>query len=291
MGVGEVLKLFGLSAPLLYALATYGVFHYLDKRSSAQARKAIRLWLKPFEYDKTAVASAVVELFDRLYTCPLLHWRAAARSAVISLIIIAVFQYEDPRARLVFDTLQKAIAGTGDPADDQAIIGICIAAVLTNVLSDYLSLFFVRWWLRDERRARTIIPSVITGPLIGTYVVTLAYLARDFLLSYVLEKFKLVGNNYFPLYWLSFFVRTAADPSILTQNWLFFSAMAVHAWLLLAGLGVLVFKIANYFLIAVKHMQWFLNKGQEHPLDAIGYVAGVIVFVCTIVVRAFVAST
>jgi hypothetical protein len=33
-------------------------------------------------------------------------------------------------------------------------------------------------------------------------------------------------------------------------------------------------------------MQWFLKQGHLHPLDAIGYVAAVIVFLATIAGRA-----
>jgi hypothetical protein len=35
----------------------------------------------------------------------------------------------------------------------------------------------------------------------------------------------------------------------------------------------------------VLNVQWFLKGGKSHPLDAIGYVAAVIVFVCAIAWR------
>jgi hypothetical protein len=37
----EALKLLGFTAPFAYAAAVYGVFHFLDKKASGQAKKAI----------------------------------------------------------------------------------------------------------------------------------------------------------------------------------------------------------------------------------------------------------
>jgi hypothetical protein len=59
--LSEILKLTGFTTPFVYAAAVYGFFHYVDKKASAQAKKAISAWLQPKEYDKTAVADAIVE--------------------------------------------------------------------------------------------------------------------------------------------------------------------------------------------------------------------------------------
>jgi hypothetical protein len=63
--LSEVLKLMGFTTPFVYAAAVYGLFHYLDKKASGAAKKAISGWLQPKEYDKAAVAAAMVEIFDR----------------------------------------------------------------------------------------------------------------------------------------------------------------------------------------------------------------------------------
>jgi hypothetical protein len=70
--VSEALKLLGFGTPFIYASATYGFFHYLDRKASGKAKQAISAWFKPLEYDKAAVATVLVELFDGLYTTPLL---------------------------------------------------------------------------------------------------------------------------------------------------------------------------------------------------------------------------
>ena len=82
-----VLKLLGFGQPVLYAAATFGFFHWLDRKASGAAKKAIAGWFKPLEYDGKAVRAALVEAFDRIYGAPLLSWRSFGRSAVISVIL------------------------------------------------------------------------------------------------------------------------------------------------------------------------------------------------------------
>jgi hypothetical protein len=90
----DALKLLGFATPFAYAVATFGFFHYLDDKISDEARKAISAWLQPREYDKSAVAAAVLEMFDRIYTRPLLSWRALFRSVVVTVGVTAIFVYE-----------------------------------------------------------------------------------------------------------------------------------------------------------------------------------------------------
>jgi hypothetical protein len=85
-GLAEILKALGFTTPFIYAAATYGFFHWLDKKASGPAKRAISGWLEPREYDRAAVAAAIVELFDRVYTRPLLRWFAFVRSALITIV-------------------------------------------------------------------------------------------------------------------------------------------------------------------------------------------------------------
>src|SRR5262249_51782332 len=91
----DILKDLGFSStPLIYAAAVYGLFLYREKNASAPAKRTIASWFKPLKNDKRAVANAVVELFDRLYTSPLLGWRAFLRSMLISVVLACAFLYE-----------------------------------------------------------------------------------------------------------------------------------------------------------------------------------------------------
>ena len=49
----------GLHKPLVYAAATCGFFLWLDKKASGPAKKAISL--QPKEYDRAAIAAAILE--------------------------------------------------------------------------------------------------------------------------------------------------------------------------------------------------------------------------------------
>jgi hypothetical protein len=103
--LSEVLKLMGFTTPFVYAAAVYGLFHYLDQKASGPAKKAISGWLQPKEYDRTAVANSIIEIFDRIYTRPLFGWRAFKRSALFTLCMSAIFLYEfgrlSPEGKLI----------------------------------------------------------------------------------------------------------------------------------------------------------------------------------------------
>jgi hypothetical protein len=93
----KVLELLGFATPLLYAGATYGFFHWLDKKASGPAKRAISEWLEPREYDRADVQAAVLEIFDRVYTKPLMAWRAFFRSAIITIGASPVLIYNFDR--------------------------------------------------------------------------------------------------------------------------------------------------------------------------------------------------
>ena len=59
----------------------------------------------------------------------------------------------------------------------------------------------------------------------------------------------------------------------------FLPTLAVHLWLPLFGFGLLCVTGLKYLLQAIGGVRWFLERGDDHPLDAVGYVLGTIVFV------------
>jgi hypothetical protein len=90
----ELLKLLGLGTPVLYATGTYGLFHWLDTSASDEANAAIFRLISLREYNKPKLSHAIVEIFDKVYSFPLLTWRALLRSAIITLSISALYMYE-----------------------------------------------------------------------------------------------------------------------------------------------------------------------------------------------------
>jgi hypothetical protein len=67
-------------------------------------------------------------------------------------------------------------------------------------------------------------------------------------------------------------------------------AMVVFAWLPLFGLGLLMLITMRPLSITIEKMQWFLREGKDHPLDAVGYMAGGIVFIIAAVWQFFIRA-
>jgi hypothetical protein len=110
----DALKLLGFATPFAYAAATFGFFHYFDEKISDEAKTAVSAWLQPKEYDKSAVAAAMLEMFDRIYTKPLFAWRALFRSALITIGIMLIFLYENPLWSVSTDKLNAALKASLD---------------------------------------------------------------------------------------------------------------------------------------------------------------------------------
>jgi hypothetical protein len=272
--VSEVLKLLGFSTPVIYASATYSLFHYLDRKASDKAKRAISAWFKPFEYDTATVSSAMIELFDGLYTTPLFGWRAMLRSSCFSLAMLIVFVYE-------FDALYYKL---------DYLFGGVLPILISNVVSDYLSLFVIRRWL--AKGGKRPLFTILTGALIGAIIVLAAISCFGFIFNLIflvdpIQRLKAIVS--FPgvaITWWKLFLLSD-EPSKLV----ILSAFSVHLWLPLLGVAILCLRIANWLLWSIAKMQWFLKQGHLHPLDAVGSVAAIIVFFGTIVGRAVIGTT
>ena len=84
--MAELLKLLGFTTPLIYAAAAYGFFLFLDENASDEAKDLLAQTMRLKDYKKEQIASALVEVFDRIYTYPLLRWRAFGRSLLFTTV-------------------------------------------------------------------------------------------------------------------------------------------------------------------------------------------------------------
>ena len=275
----EALKLLGFTTPFIYAMTVYGVFHFLDRKASGQAKRAISGWFKPLSYDNAAVAAAMVEVFDRFYTQPLLGWRAFVRSVYFSIIVMAIYLLEQFSLNIL-----KLFTISSVPT-------FIVSSVPSNVLSDYLSLFIVRKWLIFGRQRPML--ALLTGPLVGACVIFVCFVPRD-----VAIEFYQAGSD---SSWVQIFRYWDSDKGLAKELFetsitsvsvrmdvariFVIPAIAVHFWLPLFALGVLFVRATSSFLWAAGRMQWFLKQGRHHPLRAIGCVAAVIVFACTAAIQ------
>lgn len=252
----ELLKLLGFTTPLIYAAATYGFFLWLDKKASGLAKRAISGWLEPTPYDKAAVAAAILELFDKVYTRPLLAWRAFRRSALITTTVIVVGVFE-----ITLPALSELVS-----LGSRIMLSILF---MTNIMSDYVALFVIRWLLITFRLRP--VRALILGPLVGILLVLFMY--AFFILLIPIMIFEILKLNFtMPP------VPQVPDDRVSLAQIIIYSSLIVHLWLPFFSISVALTKMLTYVLLAAKRVQWFLKRGKDHPLEAIGFVAAPLAF-------------
>lgn len=254
----ELLKLLGFSTPLIYAGAAYGFFHWLDENASDDAKAALAQTMRFKDYKDEQVASASVEIFDRIYTYPLLRWRAFFRSLIFTTVVSAISIFE---GLLLFRYVSVLLL----------LLGFGI-----NILTDYVSLFAIRALL-IRSGAKPVI-GLALGTISGAAIVFAADLLRR--IAFVVASF--IPDFHFSAFPAIIFL-VWHEPWLSTYA---FPAFAVFVWLPLFALGIVIVRIVTPLSWIVGRTQWFLKEGKEHPLKAIGYVAAVVVFLVTVAGRA-----
>jgi hypothetical protein len=182
----ELLKLLGFTTPLIYAAAAYALFHWLDENASDEAKAALARTIRFKDYKNEQIASALVEVFDRIYTNPLLHWRAFFRSWLFTTVVSAIFLFEK-RSDLLH------IWEVGDRLRTAGSLFVSTSLVF-NVFTDYLSLFVIRPLL--VRSGAKPVTGLALGTVSGVAIVIAAnflrILVRDF---YIHHTFVLVQTR------------------------------------------------------------------------------------------------
>jgi len=271
MVLKDVFEALSLGTPFMFAAATYGLFHWLDRNASAQATRAISGWLRGEAYRRIDVRLAILAAFDRLYSSPLLRVRAFLRSAMFSSIVwIGCVLYGTTDIHLYISGY-LFIAGT-------------LAFLSSVIISDYVSLFVVRRCLLlygDRPFA-----SVFLAAFAGSLVIALSYVAAiGVTLSVVAISYNVVA--FYPtLFYRSLkeFVPNPKYDAMMTP------ALLVHLWLPLTAIGGFLVRLFYPVFRVVEWAQWFLKQGSRHPLRAIGTVAAALVFAVTAIGKAFAAS-
>jgi hypothetical protein len=261
----------------VYLGATFGFFHWLDKKASGPAKTAISQWLKSKQYSTQAMGEAILEFFDRVYTALLLSWRSFRRSALITICatIVVVYELSPPHGYRLTRFLLEGLEG------DWLLL---LLFLVTNIISDYIALFIVRHFLSVGQQRP--IWAAIVGAIAGIATVILLWILREMIIS---------SGTFFPIR-VGF--GGTSEPDLLDimhgpiglwdllsdyPEWLSFSlpALAVHIWLPFFVLCLGIFKLLNMARVAVGWTQWFIKQGRDHPLDAVGYVAALIVLLTT----------
>jgi hypothetical protein len=136
MGAKDVFSAVGLGTPFFLAAVTYGFFFWLDRNASAQATRAISAWLKGEPYRRIDITRGTLAAFDFIYTSPLLRPRAFIRSSILSVVVFIAWYSSHiiANAPMWISVIRVALW----------------PYVLMLIISDYISLFFVRGCLRNS---------------------------------------------------------------------------------------------------------------------------------------------
>jgi hypothetical protein len=261
----KLLEHFGYTAPFIYAAAAYGLFAWLDANASDEAKCALSMTMKVRQLSTVRVASALVEVFDRIYTRPLWGWRAMLRSALFTVLITVAFLFETG----LTDVLSfRYLAGNIDD--------ILAWSLLLNAMTDYLSLFLIRSLLM--RSGSRPVLWLTVGSLAGASTIVLANGVRALAVLVAMAY----RASHSPLELMDFGLFRAMFEGF---GLLALPAILVFGWLPLFALGIVIIRLLDPLSWVVDKTQWFLKDGKDRPLKAIGYVAAVVVFLGTVAGR------
>jgi hypothetical protein len=270
--IGKLLEQLGYAAPLLYAAAAYGLFHWLDENLSDAAKAALASTMKLKDYRKEQVASALVEVFDRIYTRPLLSWRAFTRSLLFTMVVSAIVVFE----RYYRNEIEIVDLGG---------LYYLLVVLSFNVVTDYFSLFVIRSSL--IRSGTKAVTGLTLAAMSGAAIVLLANALRVFAtLTFFGTS---IGFSVAAAFGTTAYPRALIPGTLLTFfHWgipYTLAAVIVFSWLPLFALGILTIRALTPSSWIVEKAQWALKEGDKHPLKAIGYVAAVAVFAVTVGLR------
>ena len=277
--IGKLLDHLGYATPLLYAGAAYRLFAWLDEDASDNAKAALASAARLRALPNEQVANALVEIFDRIYTSPLLHWRAALRSLLFTLVLTAIFILEVRNSEVI-----RNIGTSADVSVDVKFYGV---ALVTNAVSDYVSLFIIRPWL--ARCGQRPVLAMLSGAFFAMIVVVVGVIIRLSLSTDLFAGPPIAPPDH-PL------MHDSSDfrPADLEAYARYYSAlvglnfvasipaMAVFLWLPLFAAGLLAIRILSPFSWMVTKAQWGLKAGDQHPLKALGCVIAPIVFALSV---------
>ena len=169
---------FGYAAPFMYAAAAYSFFHWLDENASAEAKAALARTMRFKDYKNEQVASALVEVFDQIYTYPLFRWRAFFRSLLFTTVVSAIYVFEvGHKLNICGNPRCRPSAVCTSPLWD---VNVLPTALLFNVFTDYLSLFVIRPLL--IRSGTKPVIGLTLGAMSGAAIVLGANFLREFVL-------------------------------------------------------------------------------------------------------------
>jgi hypothetical protein len=279
--LAKLLEVLGLGTPGVYAATTYAICHWADSKASDEAKTMISNLLQPKQYDKRAVGGAVICMFDGVYTRNLRSWNAFARSTLFTICMTIIFLYESFPGK--DSSMLYAILTSDSDLEREATYSLA-SAIITNIVSDYVSLFAVRRLLVLGRDRPLF--ALWMGALVGMTIVAIFNLVISNSALALVSLWQVHGSHGSLTHYLNFWYAILVGTFVIPE-WraLLASAFVVHLWLPLLSVCVGILRAANYFRRAVGWTQWFLKEGRQRPLEAIGCVAAIVVFTGAIIAK------
>lgn len=258
---------FGYVTPFLYATGTYKLFDRLDQNASSDAKQLLASTMNLKEKNTKDIATALVEVFDRIYTYPLRSWKCLRRSLLLSVMVTIIYAYEYLSLRSdLSSAFLNAWSGGRRKFKAALLYGYyCGGVLLTNVTTDYMSLFIIRPWL--IRAGSRPVFALLSAILLGVPVVGMGATVRAWIASFTtcFCELELLPKSDWPL---ALWDRTASTIA---------PALVVFAWLPLFALGILAIRCLKPLSYLVSKIEWVLKDGVTHPLKAVGIVAAAVV--------------
>lgn len=267
----QAIELLGLGSAAGFAATTYGIFHVLDKAASDAAKSAISQWLHRNIISRDEFQRIILGLFDRLYGSPLLSVRTFLRSSIISLLVwfsAAIFATE-----MTGEMWHRLSAILSNITTKSTYLAILVT-LFRNVTSDYICLFPIKKYLSDSSGHSLL--SIVGFPVLITVIVVLIMnalitIVYDIAMGYTIEE-----SLRFPIIIYEHYLELQESPDSYIM---LFSAMLVMLWLPLFALSIGIIRIIGALLRAALWIEWFVKRGNEHPLRVVGVVAAALVFV------------
>jgi len=271
MGLEDAFKALGLAAEFTPAAAIYTIFLAADRKASEPAQEAISKWTRGEDYRKLDLQSGIVGIFDHIYTSPLLRFRAFARSAAITAVIMIIWW-----SYLGFITFADLKELTTTPSEWAEAAALLLPIPLANIISDYISLFVVRKFL--HKTGKTLLLPLLASAAAGSLIIIVFFSIANVTLEIITgaiafaEAFQVDVSIWHIIF---------AWVDVVPKGGIVYPAIIVLLWLPLFMFGALGIRLLQIIRSAIGKTQWFIRDGNKHPIESVGLVAAILVFVAT----------
>jgi hypothetical protein len=160
----------GIGVSGVYAVATYGFFHFLDRKASGAAKRAVSKLIQAEVYARIDLGEYFIGIFDRLQVAPRLHLGAFLRSCTISCISFVLAQTYFLLLHINQKSFQVLFDGIINFPEFRAWYAWTIA---TAIVGDYVSLFLIRRIILLSKQR--LLYAAIFGSITGLITVLLIF--------------------------------------------------------------------------------------------------------------------